>query len=110
MESILHTLRTILSGLRAMIGMSESGMPRANRHWLLLLLIFVVLSTAMLLFSLYLFLQINEGDIFLVDPQEQVSLDTIDRAKLERVIDMFKERSVLFEARKTTVPSTPDPR
>ena len=85
-------------------------MPRANRHWLLLLLIFVVLSTAMLLFSLYLFLQINEGDIFLVDPQEQVSLDTIDRAKLERVIDMFKERSVLFEARKTTVPSTPDPR
>lgn len=79
------------------------------RHWEIMLLTFIVINIFQLGFSLYIFLQINEGGIFLVEQNQEVRIDTIDRTVLQELLSSFEIKDVLFEERSIHPPRLSDP-
>ncbi len=78
-------------------------------HWNIILAVFIGLNLLLLVFSWYLFLQINEGGIFLVEKENTVQIDTIDRNMLNELIKSFDEKKVIFEGRTVSAPRLSDP-
>ncbi len=83
--------------------------PRVYRHWEMVLVSFSILNILLIGFSVYLFLQVSEGDIFLVEQSQEVRIDTIDRTLLEELLVSFEIKEALFEDRQITPPRIPNP-
>lgn len=78
-------------------------------HWEIILISFLILNIFVLGFSVYIFLKINEGGIFLVEQSQEVRVDTIDRGALKELIESFNIKEALFEDRTTSAPKLPNP-
>lgn len=78
-------------------------------HWKLMFSSFLALNTLIIFSSLYLFLGINKGDIFLVEQNQEIRVETIDRNILQEIVASFEIKKALFESRKLSPPDIPDP-
>jgi hypothetical protein len=101
LQSITHHITHFFRG--------ASDISRAERHWRVLLIVGVFVSTTILLFSIYFFFGINRGDLFIVDPTDPLPIDTIDRTKLNTILSAFEERRTLFESYQEKGPTLTDP-
>jgi|GEM_PF-6087692 len=69
-------------------------------------------SAALLLFvgvSVFVFFQVAEGR-FSQAPQQPVSIESIDRAKLGEILAQFAARDAAYQSARTSPPSLVDPR
>ncbi|MBI2618302.1 hypothetical protein HYW58_02520 [Candidatus Kaiserbacteria bacterium] len=101
-EFVSHSLPFFSTG-------KGSGRLNAHFHWKLLFGGFLTLNILILLLSLYLFLQINEGDIFLVEQNQEIRIETIDRNMLNETIAFFESKNTRFESNKLLPLEIPDP-
>ncbi len=85
------------------------GVINPNRDWKLLLLFFAILNGIVVLLSVYLFFQINKGEIFLVESQSSASVNIINETLLNETLLMFNEKAGAFEDVQTMKPTLPDP-
>lgn len=83
--------------------------PKVYRHWEIILVGFIMLNVVILGLCVYLFLQVNEGNIFLVEQSQQVRVESIDRGRLEELLTSFEVRDSLFGLRKNTPIRIDDP-
>lgn len=79
------------------------------RHWEVIILTFLIINFLQLGFSLYLFLKINEGRIFLVEQSQDTRVDTIDRTVLQELLSSFEVKEALFQERSINAPRLSDP-
>ncbi|MDP6387962.1 MAG: hypothetical protein QGG63_01670 [Candidatus Pacebacteria bacterium] len=63
----------------------------AKHAWKIIILVFMVLNIGIIAFSSYLFFQINDGDIFTVEQDIMISVETIDRTLLRETLSSFEE-------------------
>lgn len=94
-------------GLRGTV--SARAMIRPMRDWKILFVVFIVLNGIIIVFSAFLFLEINKGEIFLVEPATPSGIDTVDRNALREILFSFEEKAEQFEALKTSRPTLADP-
>lgn len=87
----------------------KNSHSRIYYHWEIILIIFIVLNLLLLSFSLYIFLQINEGGIFLVRQNKEVRIGTIDRGALQELLTSFEIRDTLFKDRTTSYSNLQNP-
>lgn len=87
----------------------EHSHSKIFHHWEMILIVFLVFCISLLGFSIFLFLQINEGGIFLVEQSQEIRVDTIDRKVLQELITSLEIRDALFEERTISAPKLPDP-
>lgn len=80
-----------------------------SKIWRKILLIFIVANAIIIGFNVYLFLQINSGEIFIVENNETISVKTIDRALLRNTIDLFEIKEIEFDNLKNNKPKIIDP-
>ncbi|MEX1120219.1 MAG: hypothetical protein WD509_02930 [Candidatus Paceibacterota bacterium] len=78
-------------------------------HWEVVLITFTVFNAVLLGFSIYLFLQINGGGIFLVEQNQEVRASTLDRGALQELLSSLETRDTLFNDRKVNTPNILDP-
>ncbi len=78
-------------------------------HWGVVLIVFFIFNIILLIFSLYLFLQINEGGIFLVEQKQEIQIKTIDRGALKELLASFNSKDVLFKNRTVSAPRISNP-
>src|SRR3989344_6935788 len=101
-------LKNIHFGFMQKGGDAEFGRdPR--RDWRLLFSAFLLLNFLSVVFSIYIYARINDGEIFLVEKKETAPVATLDRAQLEKTLALFAERE---ERRKEFIRkgiSSPDP-
>lgn len=82
---------------------------RVYAHWEIILVSFAVLNLLTLGFSLYLFIQINRGDIFVLKQDQAISVETIERNKVKEIIASFELKQVLFDDRTVSPIQIADP-
>ena len=105
-EKIKQTVKKYLSLLGFLGKHTHSKM---YHHWEIILATFLFSNLLVLGFSLYLFLQINEGGIFLVEQSQEVRIDTIDRGALQELLESFEIKNSMFEDRTISSPRMSDP-
>lgn len=81
----------------------------ANRVWKITIIIFITINLCVIVLSLYLFFQINKGEIFNIAQDSQISVDTISRDLLRDTISSFEKMSSEFEELKTKRLNVIDP-
>lgn len=84
-----------------------SGHANVYFHWKLMFGGVLILNTLILFLSLYLFLGINRGDIFLVEQNQEIRIETIDRNMLKDIVAAFETKKTLFESSKLSPPDLP---
>jgi len=106
LKQIQHALKNFFS--RTISG-GKDRHSRTRRQWEIMLGIFFVSNLVVLGFSLYLFLKINEGGIFLVEQSKETRVSTIDRGVLQELLQSFEIKEALFKDRMHSAPELPDP-
>ena len=107
-QDIQNYIKKIFAGIRKG-DVVQRSMIQPKRDWKLLLLFFVVLSSVILLFSTYFFLQINKGEIFLIEPTSSATVNIIDTQLLDETLLFLSEKASTFEDIKNKKPTLPDP-
>ncbi|HZS43187.1 MAG TPA: hypothetical protein VFA52_03150 [Candidatus Paceibacterota bacterium] len=77
--------------------------------WQKTIIIFVVLSILILIWSGYLFWQINRGNIFEASPAQTAGADQSTISKLKQTISTYDAREKHFEDLRQASPSAADP-
>ena len=70
----------------------------ARKDWQIVCLVFLLLDLLAIGISVLMYQRINEGEIFLVDKKEPVSLRTLNTFELEQTVAFFDEKQARFEA------------
>ena len=78
------------------------------RDWKIIFSVFVVTVLISALFSIYLFLQTSQGEIFIVH-RNNVSLDTINRTLLDDTLSFFENKERRFIEMSENKPRFVDP-
>jgi type II secretory pathway component PulC len=99
----------IFFGARLMRKYKKHYLINASTDWHMLLIIFIIVTIVAVSFSVYLFMQINKGEIFVVKQDESVLSDSIDRTLLKETLSLYEEKSRNFEELKINRPSVVDP-
>jgi hypothetical protein len=77
--------------------------------WRIIISLFVVLNFGVMVFSGYLFLEINSRDIFKIENNTTFTIDTIDRTFLRETLESFEKMKVELEKLKNKRPNVIDP-
>ena len=80
-----------------------------SKVWKKIFFIFGIINIIVVGVSVYLFFQINKGEIFISKENTPISVGTIDRAFLHEVIELFEMKEKEFDFLKTNKPITVDP-
>lgn len=80
-----------------------------ERDWKILLAVFATLICLVIIFSFYLFAQINKGELFTVKYGKSTTAETIDKSLLNEIISFFEERQQNFDKLKNNRPKIIDP-
>jgi len=88
---------------------TRDGVTNARRDWLVLFLFFVLVLLGAVFFSVYLFLEINRGELYASPPSSGRQLETIDRAVLKETLSSFEEKARRFEVYVENPPAIPNP-
>ena len=70
---------------------------------------FLFLNILAVVMSVFVYREVNQGEIFLVDKKEPISLHTFNKFELEKTVAFFKEKELRFQALKLKGPLTADP-
>jgi len=83
----------------------------ANPHtdWKILVYFFITLNLAVLGASIYMFREINNGEIFTAGLKPNDAIKTIDRKALQEIIATFDKKAEKFKELKNIPPTTVDP-
>lgn len=81
-----------------------------GRIWLYMLLGAIVLGVGLFLWSTYLFLGVNKESLFVPTEEEQQTVLTIDRSRLEEVLTFTESRRVHFNTMHQVTLPIPEPR
>jgi len=74
------------------------NLANAERGWLIIISVSLVIIVFVLLTNFYFFMKINNEDFFLTIDQEKGSLDTkVDEKGLEEVIDSLNKKEINFD-------------
>lgn len=87
----------------------KKDLLNASRDWEIIFSVFIAFILVSALFSVYLFLQINKGEIFTVRQNGNVSLDTINRTLLEDTLLFFENKQQRFIEMNKNKPRFVDP-
>lgn len=87
----------------------SSSILNAKHAWKITVYVFTVINIGVIAFSVYLFLQINEGDIFKSEQDISVTVDTIDRKLLSETLESFEKMEDELRELKNKRPSVIDP-
>ena len=79
------------------------------RDWLIMFILFFVLNLALGTYSLFLFLNINSGDAYVLKDTGGLKRAKIDRTKLGEILADYENRSVELEALTANPPKSTDP-
>ena len=77
--------------------------------WKTIIYVFVVLNIGIIFFNGYLFLEISDGDIFKIEQDVIIKIDTIDRTLLRETLEVFDGMEMELEELKKNRPSIIDP-
>ena len=81
----------------------------ARSDWQVVCFIFLFLNVVSIGVSVFVYRQINKGELFLVDKKETVSVRSLDRFELERTVAYFEEKQSRFDLIQQKPFSTVDP-
>lgn len=70
---------------------------RPNRDWCFLIFFFLVFNIFITIISVYLFIEISNGEIFLTSKKENVPTETIDKTKLSQIIKFYQNKTTKFQ-------------
>ncbi len=70
---------------------------KANHDWKYMLIVFTCLTIISISGSLYIFVKINKGEIFLVEKKAESKEVSIDDKRLKTVTEMFEIRNMEFQ-------------
>ena len=96
-------------------GSEAAGYGRSARtDWKIICVIFLLINLFSFFSNVFVYRQINKGEIFLVPKREPVSLHALDRRVLESTVAFFEQKKALFESLQkkpliTADPSLPHP-
>lgn len=79
------------------------------RDWKKLLVAFFVLDSLVILASLYVLWLVSSESIFEIEGGDEVTVETVDRRQLTKLIKQYEERQTKFDAAATSVPAVVDP-
>ena len=77
--------------------------------WKKIFILFIVINVIVVIISSYLFFKINYGEIFLVDSNTNVSIETVNRTLLLDTINFFEIKEKEFDNLKTNKVNLVDP-
>jgi len=80
-----------------------------NDDWKVLSIIFGVLMLAAAIFGVYMFVKIDEGDIFVVEKTVTPPATTLNQALLTGTLQFYKDRAIRFNTIKAVEATVPDP-
>lgn len=80
-----------------------------NTHWKIAVMLFFVLFLVVAGAGFYLFVGVNNGELFTVQNAQVVSTDNFDTKSLSKVVEMFDARKADFEKFKTSDVISVDP-
>ena len=107
-QDIQNNIKDIFARIHSK-SLTQRSIIQPARDWKLILLIFVVLNGGIIFFSVYLFLQINKGEIFLVESESSATVSAIDQQLLNETLLFFSEKAGRYEDIKDQKPNLPDP-
>jgi len=89
---------------------TSKGRIHPHKDWTIMVSITLGVILAIIIFSLYLFGQINQEAIFQVSYDSNIQADTINEAKLKEVVNNFNEKeafskNIIEQGFETTDPS-----
>lgn len=79
------------------------------RHWSWIVISFGVLTVVVITLSLIMYFKINNGTFFDTIEPVDASVKTIDREKLDSVVDFFEKKRAAFDTEKTSPAVSIDP-
>src|SRR3989338_5467661 len=81
-----------------------------DRDWAISLSIFTVFLFFILLWSGYVFLQVQKGELFITEPVKNTSKTTLDQKLLNTTILFYRDKARRYDTlQKTKPPSYTDP-
>lgn len=91
-------------------GHGDHDRTRVERDWILVFAFFLLLNLINVLFSAYLFLQIDKGSIFVVQRDEETKVTVLNLKQLDATLNFFKEKETKFLELKSNPPQAPSVR
>jgi hypothetical protein len=105
--SIVKKIMTRASRKR---GLSQAvDIVAPQKDWRLFLGFFFLINIVAVILSAYLFAEINAGSIFQTEPNQAITVETLDREALADVLSRLNERALLFEHYGRNKPNLIDP-
>ena len=86
---------------------AEEINPR--RDWSVILVSFIVVFIVIVAFGANMYWRINSGSFFITSGAAEISLETIDRSELKKVIERYETKIRLFQETKNKKPEIVDP-
>ena len=80
-----------------------------RRDWTIFIIIFVILSIAVIAFNAYIYMKINKGGFFITSSKDEILIESINRSDLENVINFYEIKEKKFQENKSKKPDTVDP-
>src|SRR3989338_6823251 len=77
--------------------------------WKIIFISTIVLATAVILLSIFIFIKIDKGEIFVVKKQVEEAEETFDVAVLRNTVSYYQDNALQFERIKNTKLSAVDP-
>lgn len=87
----------------------EKIVGNAKRDWVIVLILFFLWAVLFSIVGIYLFFQINKGEIFIVVPDDTQLETTISRENLENVLKTYEDKETLLRNYRDNTPNIIDP-
>jgi hypothetical protein len=90
-------------------GQYKTISEKSNHDWKIIIVSFIILAIIILAGSLYMFIGVSRGDIFLVEQKTEGVVQTINKDELANTVKFFESRKAHFEELKANRPTVGDP-
>ena len=77
--------------------------------WKIIFISTVVLATAVIILSIFIFIKIDKGEIFVVKKQVEEVGETLDITILRNTVSYYQNKALEFESIKNSKPVSSDP-
>ena len=80
-----------------------------NRGWYILIFFFLVFNIFIIAVSMYLYIEIYNGEIFSSPQKDSVLMEIIDKTKLTQIIEDYQNKTIKFQEIKLNKKNYIDP-
>ena len=77
--------------------------------WKIIFISTIVLAILAIVLSLYIFIKIDKGEIFVIEKTTEQSETTLDASLLKETVSYYKNKALKFERIKNVIKPTVDP-